>query len=95
MPSLDVSTILARLNEMQAQLQAERPPRPRHRPGRPNSGIRSGFTRTEVYLSPAVRDDLDRLAGKTRERTGQTPSRAVLIRAAIEHYLRVAMEGGG
>ena len=62
----------------------------RKRPGRPNQGIRSGYVRVEVYLSPDVRQGLDRLVRQRAQQKGQFTPRAALIREALAMYLRHA-----
>jgi len=38
-------------------------------PGRPDTGIRSGYARVESYIPTDVRDALDRLADRRETRT--------------------------
>lgn len=62
------------------------PPRPGA--GRPDTGIRSGYARVEVYLPADVRDALDRLADRREVQTGKSTRRADVIRDALVAYLR-------
>jgi hypothetical protein len=64
-------------------------------PGRPDSGIRSGYARVEVYLPAAVKDGLDRLADRRETQTGISTRRAHLIREALATYLQTHLPEGG
>ena len=66
--------------------QTKTPTRPG--PGRPDTGIRSGYARVEVYLPADVRDALDRLADRRETRTGKSTRRSDIIREALVMYLR-------
>jgi len=57
------------------------------RPGRPDTGIRSGYARVEVYIPANVRDALDRLANRRETQTGKSTRRADVIRDALVAYL--------
>jgi len=58
------------------------------RPGPRSQGIRSGYLRTEVYLAPAVRAGLDRLAERREVHTGKKTRRSNVIREALLEYLQ-------
>jgi hypothetical protein len=66
--------------------QVKNPPRPGA--GRPDTGIRSGYARVEVYLPADVRDALDRLADRREVQTSKSTRRADVIRDALVAYLR-------
>jgi hypothetical protein len=57
------------------------------KPGRPDTGIRSGYARLDVYVSPDMREALDRIADRQSQHTGQTVTRTDVIRAALEAYV--------
>ena len=80
----DVTAALARLA---SQVESYRSRQPKGR-GRPSQGIRCEYIRTEVYLEPAVRAALDRLAAVRQRRTGKSTSRADVIREALTDYVR-------
>jgi len=64
-------------------------------PGRPDTGIRSGYARVEAYIPTAVRDALDRLADRRETRTGKKTRRADIIRDALTEYLRKYLPESG
>jgi hypothetical protein len=82
--------ITARLDRLvqQAKLQLLGMRQPK-RPGRPSWGIRAGYVRTEIYLSPDVRDALDRLATRREAQTGHSTSRADVVREALAAYVQM------
>jgi hypothetical protein len=82
----DITTALAHLTDA-IQAQAAKPQSPRRRRGRPSQGIRSEYTRVEVYLAPDVRDALDRLADRRETQTSRSVRRSDIIRAALTEYL--------
>jgi metal-responsive CopG/Arc/MetJ family transcriptional regulator len=73
--------------------QVKKPPRPGA--GRPDTGIRSGYARVEVYLPAAVKDGLDRLADRREVQTGKSTRRADVIRDALVMYLREHLPEAG
>ena len=73
--------------------QTKSPPRPGA--GRPDTGIRSGYARVEVYLPADVRDALDRLADRREVQTGKSTRRADVIRDALTEYLRKHLPEAG
>lgn len=73
--------------------QVKKPPRPGA--GRPDTGIRSGYARVDVYIPPDVRDALDRLADRRETRTGKSTRRADVIREALVMYLREHLPEAG
>lgn len=73
--------------------QTKRPPRPGA--GRPDTGIRSGYARVEVYLPTDVREALDRLADRRETQTGKSTRRSDLIRDALVAYLREHLPEAG
>lgn len=73
--------------------QTKSPPRPG--PGRPDSGVRSTYARVEVYLEPAVRDALDRIADRRETQTGKSTRRSDVIRDALLVYLRENLPEAG
>jgi len=87
----DVSAALARLV---AQLQAAKPSRPRRR-GRPDTGIRSGFRRLEVYIQPELYDALSRLADRIEQRTGKSTRCSDIVRAALRAYVQQHLTDAG
>jgi hypothetical protein len=89
--------IAARLDRLvqQAKVQLLETRQPKG-PGRPSQGFRAGYVRTEIYLSPDIRDALDRLADRRESQTGRLTSRADVVREALAVYVRVHLpEGGG
>jgi metal-responsive CopG/Arc/MetJ family transcriptional regulator len=73
--------------------QTKNPSRPG--PGRPDTGIRSGYVRVEVYLPAGIRDALDRLADRREVQTGKSTRRADIIRDALMSYLRQHLPEAG
>lgn len=73
--------------------QVKSPPRPGA--GRPDTKIRSTYARVEVYLPPAVRDALDRLADRRETQTGKSTRRSDIVREALVTYLRKHLPESG
>jgi hypothetical protein len=78
---------LGRLTEALAA-EAAKPAAPRRPRGRPDRGVRRGFVRVEVYLQPAMREGLDRLADRRETQTGKSTRRSGIVREALVMYLR-------
>jgi hypothetical protein len=96
MPPTHHAEIAARLDRLvqQAKLQLLGPHQPKG-PGRPSQGIRAEYVRTEIYLSPDVRDAIDRLADRRETRTGHSTSRADVVREALAAYVRAHLPEAG
>jgi hypothetical protein len=67
----------------------------RRGPGRPSQGIRSEYTRVEVYLPTDVFEGLDRLTSQRQHQAGKTTYRADIIREALAAYLRQHLPQAG
>lgn len=95
MPPTHHADIATRLERLVQQINASRP-RQHQGPGRPSQGIRAGYVRTEIYLSPDIRDALDRLATRREAQTGRSTCRADVVREALAAYVQVHLpEAGG
>jgi len=64
-------------------------------PGRPSQGIRSGYARLDVYVSPDMREALDRIADRETQRSGQAVTRTDIVRTALEAYIREHLPEAG
>jgi hypothetical protein len=95
MPPTNHEDITARLDRLVQQVKLLSPHQHKG-PGRPSQGIRTGYVRTEIYLSPDARDALDRLAACREAQTGRSTCRADVVREALAAYVRAHLpEVGG
>jgi hypothetical protein len=88
MPPTHHAEIAARLDRLVQQAKVQLLTRQPKGPGRPSQGIRAGYIRTEIYLSPDVRDAIDRLADRRERQTGRSTCRADVVREALAVYVR-------
>jgi hypothetical protein len=83
---VDIAARLDRLVQ-QAKVQSLEMRQPKG-PGRPSQGIRAGYIRTEIYLSPDIRDALNRLAESREAQTRRSTCRADVVRETLEMYVQ-------